>query len=342
MNRIFERISNWSREHFWLCVPLILTVLVTISIDYLKILSLYEGVQILLMVTLVFVTWKYALETAAIRKANTETVEQMRIRSERPYMVALIKGTVRPIEAMLGRLIGNYEKREFDWYQVDESQVKAISFEVKELELLESNNRYYIPWPPLTISGPFGQVTNDSDVSYYAYLLERNNHLKELIDLYNPEAEKFWAQLCELAVVLAKSALRRALRELLTTRRQEFNLSDDDFSRFEQAAQEYSLYLASSKLLMESEVYAKFMATNWSGWKESKTWSLWRNEQGNLMKNIIEDRSVKQLQASILQQSKTLAGDARSIKDEVLKIKKNYVWRYNILPEEIEPSAHAI
>lgn len=341
MKRFFERCGVWWREHFWLYCPLVLAILVTIAVVYLKTLSLYEGVQILLMVTLVFVTWKYAIETAKIRKANAETVEQMRLQSERPYIVGLIKSAIQPLEATLDGLIDRYEKRKFEWQHMDERAVKAVKFQIKELELFQSEDGYYIPWPSLTISGLFGQAPSDSDISYYVYLLERNSHLKELIDQYNPEAEKLWAQLYELAVVLAKSNLRHALKGLLSSDKQaislaKVNLSGAELPRFKQAVQENCLHLASSKLLMENNAYAEFMAINWSGWKESAIWSFWRDWQDNLMQNIVTGESIKQLQASILKKSETLANHTRIIKDEVLRIKKDYMRRYNIRPEEIK------
>lgn len=334
MKRLLEKYQIWWREHLpqlWV----ILCIVIAITIHFTP-LSLYEGVQILLMVTLVLVTWWYASETAEIRRANKETVERIRLQSERPYIVGLIKSAVQSLEAELDGLIDRYGKRKFDWQHVNAKQLKTAKVEIENLELLRTNNDYYIPWPPFVIGGLLGRVPSDSDTSYYAYLLERNRHLRELIEPHNPQAESLWTQLCELTVILANSDLGRAVQELLTSRRQEFNSLDEEFSRFKQAAQECCLYLASSKLLMESEAYAELMAINWSGWKDSATWSFWRNWQDNLMKNIIEDRSVKQLQATILEKSETLANDVRSIKDEVLKIKKNYVWRYNILPEEIE------
>lgn len=274
-------------------------------------------------------------------------VEQMKLQSERPYIIGLIKSTIQPLEAELEGLIDRHKKRKFDWRYVDKETVKAVKFKIEEVELFQSDDRYYIPWPHLIISGLLGRVPNDSDISYYAYLLERNSHLKELIDQYNPEAENLWAQLYELAVVLVKSEFKDALRELLTTHHQtylipEFPLSDNQLPGFKQAAQEYCLYLASSKLLMESNAYAEFMATNWASWKESAIWSFWRNWQDSLMQNMVTDESIKQLQASILEKSEILASDVRTIKGEVLKIKENYMRRHNVLPEEIEPPAYLI
>ncbi len=340
MKRLFEKYQVWWRDQLpqlWVGFCILIAIAV-----YFKGLSTYEGVQILLMITLVLVTWRYAQETAEIRKANVATVERMRLQSERPYIVGLVKSAIKPLEAELDKLINKHEKREFEWKHTEERVLRAVKFEIKKLELLRCDGRYYIPWPLLIISGLFGQVPNDSDISYYAYLLERNSHLKELIDQYNPEAEKLWAQLCELAVVLAKSDLRRALQGSLTTRRREFNLSDEEFSKFKQTAQEYCLYLASSKLLMKSQAYDELMAINWGGYKESATWSFWQKWQDNLMQNVVTDKSIKQLQASILKKSETLANHARTIKDVLLRIKKEYMRQYNILPEEIEPTAYII
>jgi len=341
LKKLLKRYQVWYREHFWQFWILICGILIIVLLQF-KFLSLYEGVQILVTVTLVFITSKYVIETAEIRKANTEMVEQMRLQSERPYIIGLTKSTIQPLEAELDGLIDRYGKRDFGWQHVDERMIKAVKFEIHKLELCQSDDRYYIPWPPLTIkSGLLGGVPNDSDVSYYAYLLERNSHLKELIDQYNPEAENLWAQLCGLAVVLAKSNLRRAVKGLLITKQQaislaKVNLSDAEFSWFKQSVQENCLYLASSKLLMESNAYAEFMATNWGSWKESAIWSFWRDWQDNLMQNIVLDESIKQLQASVLGKSETLADHATIIKREVLKIKKDYMRQYTILPEEIE------
>lgn len=339
MKKLLERYQVWWRGHLpqlWIIICIIVAIAITLTP-----LSLYEGIQILLMFTLVLVTWWYACETAEIRKANTETVEQMKLQSERPYIVGLIKSAIQPLEAKLDELIDRYEKRKFEWQHIDERAATAVKFQIKELELFQSDDHYYIPWPPLTMSRLLGQILSDSDISYYAYLLERNSYLKELIDKYNPKAEELWAQLCELAVVIAKSDLRRALKGLLTTKQQGIslakvnNLSDAEFSQFKQSVQEYCSYLACSKLLMTSSAYAELVATNWGSWKESAIWSFWRNWQDDLMQNIVTGRSIEQLQASILKKSDTLANHTRMIKDEVLGIKEDYIRRYSILPEQI-------
>lgn len=81
MKRLFEKYQRWWREHpmrWWL----ILLVAVIVS-QVFGFLSLSEAIQILLVFTLVVVTWGYALETRRIARASEEATSA----SLRPIIV---------------------------------------------------------------------------------------------------------------------------------------------------------------------------------------------------------------------------------------------------------------
>jgi hypothetical protein len=83
LNKLLKRISNWSGVHL-LQLWIGLCILIAISV-YFKGLSTYEGVQILLMVTLVLVTSRYAFSAHEQAEASKRMAEEM----ARPLLVPI-------------------------------------------------------------------------------------------------------------------------------------------------------------------------------------------------------------------------------------------------------------
>jgi len=105
LNRIFERISNWPRVHFpqlWVG----LCIVVAISF-YFKALSAYEGIQILLMVTLVLITWRYAVSAHEQAEASRRMAEEMKLVRETQLMPSIVAYFDNPRSTLLDLVVKN-------------------------------------------------------------------------------------------------------------------------------------------------------------------------------------------------------------------------------------------
>jgi len=105
LNKLFERMSNWSRAHF-LQLWLGLCILVAISI-YFKGLSTYEGIQILLMVTLVLITWRYAVSAHEQAEASKRMAEEMKLNREMQTMPSIVAYFDNPRSTLLDLVVKN-------------------------------------------------------------------------------------------------------------------------------------------------------------------------------------------------------------------------------------------
>ena len=105
MNKLLEKISNWSRVHFqklWvgLCILIAITIVLTP-------LSLYEGIQILLMVTLVSITWQYAISAHEQAEASKTMAYEMKLTREMQTMPCIIAYFDNPRSILLDLVVKN-------------------------------------------------------------------------------------------------------------------------------------------------------------------------------------------------------------------------------------------
>lgn len=105
MNKLLKRISNWSGTHF-LQLWVGLFILICISV-YFKGLSSYEGVQILLTVTLVSITWRYAVSSHEQAEANKTMAYEMKLSREMQIAPSIIAYFDNPISTLLDLVIKN-------------------------------------------------------------------------------------------------------------------------------------------------------------------------------------------------------------------------------------------
>ena len=105
MNKLLERISNWSRAHL-LQLWLGLYILVAISV-YFKALSTYEGIQILLMVTLVLITWRYAVSAHEQAETSKRMADEMKLAREAETMPSVIAYFDNPHSILLDLVVKN-------------------------------------------------------------------------------------------------------------------------------------------------------------------------------------------------------------------------------------------
>lgn len=105
MNSFLERISNWSRVHL-LQLWVGLCVVVAITIHFTP-LSLYEGIQILLLVTLVLVTSRYAFSAHEQAEASKRMAEEMKLTREMQTMPSITAYFDNPRSTLLGLVVKN-------------------------------------------------------------------------------------------------------------------------------------------------------------------------------------------------------------------------------------------
>jgi hypothetical protein len=105
LNKPLEKISSWSRVHL-LQLWVGLFILVGIGV-YFTPLSTYEGVQILLMVTLVLITWRYAVSAQQQAEASKRMAEEMKLTREMQTAPSIIAYFDNPISRLLDLVIKN-------------------------------------------------------------------------------------------------------------------------------------------------------------------------------------------------------------------------------------------
>lgn len=105
MNRLLERISNWARVHL-LQLWVGLCVVIAITIHFTP-LSLYEGIQILVSVTLVIITSRYAFSAHEQAEANKTMAYEMKLSREMQTAPSIIAYFDNPISTLLDLVIKN-------------------------------------------------------------------------------------------------------------------------------------------------------------------------------------------------------------------------------------------
>lgn len=105
MNKLLKRISNWSGANF-LQLWVGLFILICISV-YFKGLSTYEGVQILLTVTLVSITWRYAVSAHEQAEASKTMAYEMKSTREMQTTPSIIAYFDNPRSIMLDLVVKN-------------------------------------------------------------------------------------------------------------------------------------------------------------------------------------------------------------------------------------------
>jgi len=105
LNKLLERISNWSGVHFlqlWVGLGIFIAIAIVLTP-----LSLYEGVQILLMVTLVSITWRYAVSAHEQAEASKTMAYEMKLSREMQAAPSIIAYLDNPVSTLLDLVIKN-------------------------------------------------------------------------------------------------------------------------------------------------------------------------------------------------------------------------------------------
>lgn len=283
---------------------------------------------------LVFVTGYYAWQTRQLTKQNA-------ILLERDYIVGLVKHSIKPLDRLIAQLTKTYTRLEFDWKYISMETVKKLPFEVTQLALFQGKDGYYVPQLNLLTSEHLAGHFEPGKMEYYARLLGREKRLRRVIQRYNDEAIKLWSMLWKLGVKVIHLGLKDAVTRFVGAYNGETvplgsAVPVAQLSDFGRCLPDYCLYLACSKLLMESETYAQVVNLHWSDPLMQAIWQFWRERQDDLLTKISDDKNVTELKANIRKKNKTLIRKLNTVKQELSRIENSYTRGHYIRPEEVE------
>jgi hypothetical protein len=162
LSSFIERISNWSRVHL-LQLWVGLCVVVAITIHFTP-LSLYEGIQILVSVTLVLLTSRYAFSAHEQAEANKTMAYEMKLSRETQTAPSIIAYFDNPISTLLDLVIKNigYGAAKDVRLKIDPPLLDHKERDIAELSLFKRGIDFFPP------SREFRQIVGVIGTSFFS------------------------------------------------------------------------------------------------------------------------------------------------------------------------------